>query len=295
MNLLEACLKTRQITASTLESTLREVLAASGPISEIALRDLWLSKLREHESLYPDGWYMPPPHGMFVQFATDTDPARVNNVSNRPPETWPRADVFLDRTRGIISAYASPVDRATGMIGDMCVMLYFGSNTDIQAHLAAALQLDYDVFEQLRAGMKLSEVADLTYQLLAARGYVNTVASPNDPTGTNIGHALPASDTGWSAEERAIFEKGDWNATKDMISRKRLFLNTSEHTRIPPNFAHTIEPRPELPNRPDLPASPYHTIVIWRDGHKQLITGFDGLFRLAGMDYMLAVGPGSNT
>jgi hypothetical protein len=60
MNLLparltDACTSTRQIASATLESVLRELLAKSDPISEVALRDLWLHKLRRHQTVYPDG------------------------------------------------------------------------------------------------------------------------------------------------------------------------------------------------------------------------------------------------
>ncbi|HEX3082131.1 MAG TPA: hypothetical protein VHQ86_02665 [Candidatus Saccharimonadia bacterium] len=286
MDLLAACHKTRQIAASTLEESLREALAKPDPVTEVALRDLWLAKLRGAKSIYPDGWYMPPPHGMFVQFATDEDPSRVNQTSNRRPEAWPRNDIYLDRANGLVSAYASPVDRDTGMIGDFCVMLYFGKSPAIQTHLAEALKLDAEVFERLEPGMEYADIARITYEQLEAHGFANTVASPTDPTGTNVGHTLPGADTGWTAAEKAVFAAGDWEATKNMMSHKRLFLNTSEHAKIPPTSGHTIEPRPEVPGHPELPAAPYHTMVFWREGTKQFITGFSRLFELAGMDYM---------
>ena len=286
MNRLGASVEACQIASKTLEQSLRELLASPEPISEIMLRDLWLKKMREHTSLYPDGWYMPPPHGMFVQFATDKNPERVNKISNRPPEAWPRPDIFLDRRHGLISAYASPVDRATGLIGDFSISLYFGDNPDIHSLLKQTLAIEIALYEMLQVGMEYVTIAQKCAEYMAEHNMYNAVASPSDPAGTNIGHTIPSADVGWSESELKVFERGDWDSVVDLISHKRVFVSATEHSRITATSAHTIEPRPMVINRPDLPMVNFHTMVVWQDGRKQLVTFFDDLFRLAGMDYM---------
>lgn len=286
MSILDASIETCSIAAKTLEQALRDLLMSDMPVSEVMLCDLWLNKMREHTSVYPDGWYIPPPHGMFVQFATDKKPERVNKTNNRPPDAWPRSDIFLDRHNGLISAYASPVDKASGLIGDFSISLYFGDKPDIQSLLKQTLALDNALFESLKVGMEYATIADACRKYMAEHNMYNAIASPSDPNGTNIGHTIPAADIGWNDAELNIFKTGNWEDICNLISRKRVFLNATEHTRIAATTAHTIEPRPMVIDRPDLPMINFHTMVIWQDGQKQLITFFDDLFRLAGMDYM---------
>jgi Metallopeptidase family M24 len=286
MHMLDACIATRKIATDTFTETLREVLATTNPVSEVMVRDMWLEKLRRYESIFPEGWYTPPPHGMFVQFATDSDISRIYRKSNRPPEAWPRDDIFLDRDRGIVSAYTSPVDRTTGMIGDFGITLYFGNKPEIKHLIKQLLEIDRLLFDKVAVGMEISAIATECAKLLKNRGLYNAVASPNDPAGTNIGHGIPASSTGWSQAELKILRSDDWQAAADMIAGKRFFMSTAENHRITANEAFTIEPRPLVKGRPELPMINLHTIVIIKNGRKRQVTGFDKLFDLAGMDYM---------
>lgn len=286
MKPLERSIAACRIAAETLEQSLREVLPGTQPISEVELCNLWLKKIRKHTSIYPDGWYVPPPHGMFVQFGTTDKPDRVNQTSNRIPKAWPRSDIFLDRQEGIISAYASPVDRTSGLIGDFSITLYFGDNADIHSLLKQTLDMDIALYKKLKVGMEYATLAKECAKYMEKHNMYNAIASVNDPAGTNIGHTIPASEKGWSQAELKIFKAGDWEAISNLISRKRLFISTLEHTRITETCAHTVEPRPLVIDRPDLPMVNFHTMVVWQGGHKQLVTCFGDLFRLAGMDYM---------
>jgi hypothetical protein len=284
MDRLDVCIRTRKLAASCLAETLRVVLERTEPVSEQEMCAMWLAALRRHSDIFPDGWYAPPPHGMFVQFGTATDPGRVNQTNNRVPKAWPRTDIFLDRDVGILSAYASPVDRQTGMIGDFGILLYFGRNEAVAELFRRTLTIDAQVFEQLEVGMTFAEVANQTLTGIARAGMANTIASTSDSAGTNIGHTLPAADTGWSEAEKSVIAGADWEKAAALISSRRQFLNILEETTITPTMAHTLEPRPGVPGRLDLPMVNLHTAVIWRDGKKQHLTDFDELFELAGMD-----------
>jgi hypothetical protein len=182
--------------------------------------------------------------------------------------------------------YASPVDRATGMIGDFGLTLYLGQNPQVKSMLVQTLAIDQELFAALRIGMPFSVLANQAAETMRRQGLFSALESPTDPTGTNIGHTIPASDSGWKPDEWAIFRQGNWAKTKDMISHKRVFINRSESSTILSDMAHTLEPRPQSFDHPDLPTVWFHNIVVWRDGQKQLLSGFDDLFSLAGMGYM---------
>src|SRR2546423_435467 len=106
---LEICKQTRKIAADALAVVLKGVLATDEPISEAKFRDLWLEEMRKSSEIYPDGWYIPPPHGMFVLFGTDDDFSRMVYESSRFEKVWPRDDIFLNRKKGLLFFYCSPV------------------------------------------------------------------------------------------------------------------------------------------------------------------------------------------
>ena len=65
---LAICKQTRKVSSDSLLRTLTKALGTNDPISESQFRDFWLSELRTHKELFPDGWYTPPPHGIGVLF-----------------------------------------------------------------------------------------------------------------------------------------------------------------------------------------------------------------------------------
>lgn len=283
---LEVLARTRRMAAGALARTLRESLAQSGRVSETSLRDRWLAYMRESGSVYADGWYMPPPHGMIVLFATDGHPDRLHHPSYRGAEAWSRDDIYLDRDRGLMMLYASPVDKSSGMIGDFGVVLYLGDRPEVRAHLARCLKLNSTLAQEVTPDLPLATVARRAHELIRSQGMSNTVVSTSDPAGANMGHTIPALVTGWTASERAVFERDDWSAIKDMISRKRRFVSLTETLAAGEAEAFTIEPRPSVDGQPNLPMTAYHTIMAFDQGKKRFITDFDELFALCGMDYM---------
>lgn len=284
---LAAAKATRKMAADSLHQALSDLLPGSEPISEVRLRDRWLTIMRSSGTIYDDGWYMPPPHGMAVLFSTDEDISRTNFEVLRPEPIWARDDIFLDRGRGIIMVYASPVDRSSHMIGDFEMMLYFGDKKSIKDHFAKVLALDYQVFQKVIVGMTLSEVTELAESSMSELGLVNNVVSLNDPAGTNIGHTVPSTDQDWTTEENAVFAQGDWKKSLDVIAKKRRFVNKTEQFKVQPGLGFNIEPRPLSKDDPSIPMASFHTtVLVHEDGRNELLTNFDELFELAGMDYM---------
>ena len=291
LNKLDICRSTRKFASRAFLETLKTLLSKNHPFSEKDLSDKWLSELRKNPQIFPDGWYIPPPHGMTVLFGTERDTQRVSPGVIRKEEYWPRDDIFLDLKNGIALVYASPVDRASGIIGDFGLAIYFGTNKRIQNHLKTCLNIDKKIFSSLKIGMKFSEINLFAYKLLIEIGLTSDAVSLSDPTGTNIGHTVPFSYEDMTIEERQILDSGvnDWEKTKDMIAKKRKFVNRSENLKITGSIAFTIEPRPYTKNDPEIPNVWIHTIALFKqNGEKELLTDFEEIFRLAKMDYMFS-------
>ena len=286
---LTACQKARAIAAQAFYTSFTDLLKSESLISEVALRDKWLAEMRKNPDIFPDGWYLPPPHGIGVLFGTEENYQRMDYQSLRPKDLWPRGDISLDRDTGIIYVYASPVDRKTGMIGDFGMTIYFGQNLDIKDHLKRCLDLNWQVLDRSQVGMTFADLTTFANDLFIKFGLSNEVISITDKSssGVNIGHTIPASYEDWMTEELAVFQSNDWQQILKIISNKRKFLNTVEPLPIKNGMAFTIEQRLTKPNNPSIPMSSFHTIaLIHQDGKKELLTNFEQIFRLVGMDYM---------
>lgn len=286
---LEICKQTRRIATESLYEVLKRFLAKK-TFSEIDLRDTWLLHMRKRNSIFPDGWYVPPPHGVAVLFAPDDKFQRVCPSSLRLEEFWSRDDILLDKNRGLVLVYASPVNRKSGIIGDFGLTLYFGKRLEIIEHLKKSFQIVQEIFAYIEVGMKFSDVARFAHRQMNKKGLYSDLLSPTDPAGTNIGHTIPAVFEGWNDREEEIIKSPDspWDDVKKVISKKRIFVNEIESFVIRPGMAFTIEPRPKVVNNPNIPMVWFHTIVlIDGEGKKELVTGFDELFKLTGTDYML--------
>lgn len=92
----------------------------------------------------------------------------------------------------------------------------------------------------------------------------------------------------WNDEEIKVFSTGKFKEIITLLNTKRKFLNAFEETVIEPGLAFTIEPRALPKERSNIPTIYFHTIAIFKqNGQKELLTNFDEIFRLVGMDYMI--------
>ncbi len=272
-NGFDICKKTRKFTAESLHKVLKKLLQGSRSISEVDLRDAWLLELQKNKQIFSDGWYIPPPHGIGALFGTLQEKERLNFPTLRDKNYWPRKDVFLNRKEGIITLYASPVDRRSGTIGDFGTTLYFGKNKNIQQHLKDIFRLNTQIFDCIKIGMQIKSLYSYASNLLQKQNYTNSGwISISDPAKINMGHSIPIMTGIWK---------------KDDISKKRIFLNRLEITKIQPGIAFTIEARLKSLSKPDLPTSYFHMIALVKEnGKKELLTGFENIFKLVGMNYM---------
>lgn len=273
----------REFAAQSFCEALGFLLKNKEIISESDLRDLWLSKLRKNKDIFEDGWYMPPANGIGVIFATDKESGRLHHKSLRTMVA--RDDVVLDKEVGIAYVYCSPVERKTGIIGDFGMTFYLGKDSEIISHLIKCREINRQIFERLKVSMKFREIFDIATGIIENSGLRNDVLSVTSPDSVNvIGHTIPGVDEEFTVDEKRILQNA-WNRACDMISKKRRFVGSDEHTAIKLPSAFTIEPRVKSDTKPMVS---YHTIAAFHEnGRKELLENFDDIFRLTGMNYML--------
>lgn len=281
--------QTRKIASDSLEKVLQEVLVSNSQISEKEFANRWLEELRKYSEIFPDGWYIPPPHGVCVLFDKGPEQIRTKFKSLRPEEFWPSDNAYLDRKEGLAIFYFGPVDRKNFIIGDFGLTVYFGQDSRVQIQLRRVLTIIQKVFEKIQIMMKLSEIYELMIDALKEEGLNNDWwISISDPTGINIGHTIVPTDIDWNQDELNFFNSNtDWSEKAKIISKRRVFLNSEESTTLKPGMAITLEPRPQSINNLTTPVVWFHTVgIFYEDGRKELVTDFDGVFKLAGMDYL---------
>lgn len=147
-----------------------------------------------------------------------------------------------------------------------------------------------EIFDFIQPGMMFSHTYNLAEDVFKKYNVTNEVVSVTDPAGNNIGHTIPYSDNDWLNEELTIIKSQNtpWKTIKNMISKKRVFVNSAEKTKCKNGMAFTLEPRLTDRKDPSIPMASFHTIVLIKEnGEKELLTGFDKIFSLTGMDYML--------
>ncbi len=289
LNALDICKQTRTYAVKSLYAALKPLLESETSFSEIQLRDTWAQELKKNSELFANGWYSPPPHGIGVLIGDISRDSRICYSSLRPESSWPSDENRYNKTDSIMYVYASPTDRRTGIIGDFGMTIYDGQNAEMVEHLKTCFTINQNLFNYAQVGMTLSDLYNYASDLFKQFAVTNQVTSITDPTGANIGHTIPFSYEAQSPEEKQLLEQGAsaWPAIVNMISKKRRFVNAIETLQIQPGMALTLEPRVVSQNHPDLPMSSFHTIVaFYPDGHKELLTNFEELFKLTNMQYL---------
>ena len=287
---IDICKETRAYAAESLFRVMQIILENNLEPSEWEVRDMWMKELWKNDSIFTDGWYCPPPHGIGVVIWTDQDneQSRLNYASLRPETSRPRKDIRLNTNSGIMYVYASPVHKDTGIVGDFGMTMYFGKNKEIISHLQSCRQIVQQVFNYVEPGLTFSELAKHMKTLLTDHGLNNEIESRTSPSpADDVGHSIPFVIETLTGSESEILAGKDHDEIAHMISRKRLFIRESTDDVIQPGMAFTIEPRPQVVNTPNIPMVSFHVIcVIYEDGEKELLTNFDPIFDLVGMEYM---------
>lgn len=254
------------------------VLSESSGKSELNIRNEITTEVAKHEEIFPEGWYAPPPMGVSV-LCDEAPFTRLQYETLRDEQYFPSADQYL-REGSVTVLYMSPVDRSTGLIGDIGLSLYPGSNSEIQDHIKTCHDLLIDAASMANVDMRFSELYSKIMDLFAVNGKkIGWMTTWHDPLGVNLGHTVPGSYG--ESPLRETFED-----TKEAIRSSRLYINQTETFAIPPTCAFTVEARlTDLEEK--MPNVLFHTIVVFENGERKILTNFDNIFQAVGMHYIV--------
>lgn len=276
---IETCKTTRALAAQAFADVLSEQKLTEKQFCEKVSKKLYTPPN------WQEGWYSPPPKGVAALFGPESEPSRVAYDSLRKEEFWPRDD-FAFSTDSLGYVYASPVNKAAGIIGDFGLTIYRGKNPKIIAHLNACLEIVQKTAEYAQVGMELREVHNHCQNLMAGKDFNSKrMLALNDKTKNNIGHTIPWTHEVATKEESEIIKGEDLEKLKNLISSKRLYLNQRETFKIPPTIAFTAEPRMENNNNP---LASFHVIIAFREGKKEIFGNFNPVFQALKMDGFIA-------
>ncbi|MGH3428009.1 MAG: M24 family metallopeptidase [Mycobacteriales bacterium] len=270
----------RRYAAQALADVLRET--RDGFPSETRLRDMWHERLTEDLTSCSEGWYLPPPHGIVLVIGDSPLFGRLDVPTFRPENAWPSPQHRL-RKDSLLSVYSSRVHRGTGVIGDFGCSLYRGADAAIRDHLRRVWNVTMGIAEEVSPGTTFTQLYDRAMELLRRESLMNNIYSVHDGCETNIGHTIPWSHEPLLDDDRLILTDGTPRQVADLVGRQRRFISPTESLEITSDMALTIEPRA---NRPGLPPAWFHVVVGFEEGRRVVITEFEPLFELWGMDYL---------
>ena len=277
--LIDAVIKTREITADIFAKILVDI----DKNSEIEVRKKILSEVKNHDELFPLGWYDPPAGGVGVLFDDQKPFKRLQFDSLRKSEYWPNeTSKFKKETVGMI--YFSPVDCKTNMIGDIGFSVYKGENAEIKKHIKICYSAILNVAEHAEVGMSFSELCIFAKQLFQNKfkitKWITLFLHPLSEDGVNLGHTVPGT-----FETNFDFGKS-FGEVRETIRTKRIFINSGEKFKIPETCAMTIEVRLADAEKEYLPNVYFHFIVCFDKGKKIILENFSEIFKVVGMNYM---------
>ncbi len=242
----------REVACLSLEKTLDE-LSCKDNITELKFRNKWVENMSECNDVFADGWYSPPPMGVAV--LSDN---RVNFDSLRNVEYWSGNNTI--NWDGVFYAYASPVDRASGYIGDISVTLYFGKDKKIIEHIRNCHEATMAVFNRMNECSTAGDLFRLSQRLFDEYRLKSTVISKTDDMPVNLGHTFPFLAK--SNTKKQLSEED-----KLTISRARRFLNATADWGFDNELQFTVEPQLISLDDPVMPKVTQHYVVKYIDGN----------------------------
>ena len=221
--------RARNIATSSLIKTLDELFGLEG-VKEKDLAARWLSNMKEDRDIYAAGWYCPPPKGMAVLTGK-----RLNFDSLRNEKYWPN-DTVIDWKEGYLYAYCSPVDKLSGLIGDMSVTLYFGEDEKVKNHFRNCRRAAEEIFEDLAKVKDPCELYRDSLKIFNDKGLLSNVISATDSSPSNLGHTFTYLKDKKDKKELSKEDIGQ-------LSHDRRFLNGEDDFEFEEGMQFTIEPQ----------------------------------------------------
>lgn len=281
---INSCIQTREKAAQSFVNLCKTRGLES--FSEKQLAEAWAEQLNKDNKIYHSGWYVPPPLGIGILFGQPTDYSRTKYDNLRKEEFSPQNEVrFSSESAAMI--YASPVNKADGIMGDFGLTVYTGSNTNVREHLKTGLAIVEKTAEFAQVGMEFREVNNYSQKLLKEHDLNNDrTAGYTAKIPKSIGHTIPFTYELPNEKERAVIRNEEFDALKELLRTKRVNLDAEEKFKIPTTVAFTTEIRAESNHNPNLPNAFFHLIVTFAGGKKEILANFNEVFQALKMDYI---------
>ncbi|MEM6781918.1 MAG: hypothetical protein AAF569_08660 [Pseudomonadota bacterium] len=265
-NNIDVLIQTRRHASNAIS----DILKTANGLNEKQFADALNTKLTSNPNLLPCGWYNPPPFGISVLAEEKNNLNRLLFDSLRKEEFWP-SDYPITKD-SILFIYCSPVDKNTAVFGDIGVTVYAGEDTLIINHLQKAFNVLKQVADYCEVGMEFRDICDYAQKVFKENNVNNDRAllltSGKDEF--NLGHTVPFTHELPSKDEQNIINSGQFEAIRDLISHKRIYVGPEESFKITDNCAFTIEARLEDNDNSNCPNNFYHLIVSFKDGKKEV-------------------------
>jgi len=278
---IRSSIETRRLASEAIS----KVLKNNKKLSEVDFQNYLNKELSGSKAVYPGGWYDPPPGGAGVLFASEKSPQRLAFDSLRKEEFWPKPDnYFEENSVGMI--YFSPLAKETGMIGDLGFTLYNGGNEKIKNHIKKSLEVLEKITEEIKIGMKFSEVYFLSEKIMNDCKVVHKHILPlyGNSTGKNFGHTFPWSYQEPTELELQAIESKNFGVIKKFLEKGRVYINEKEDFVIPDNVAFTVEMSVDDKDDPSLPSAFFHMLITFINGVKEIHGNFNQIFDTVGMN-----------
>ena len=252
-DLIDSVIRTRKIATEIAIQSLKNI----DKVSEAEIHKLILSKMSGYNSLFPKGWYDPPPDGIAVLFA-EAPFKRLQYNSLRNPAYWSnKENLFKKET--VASIYFSPVDKNTGMLGDIGFTVYKGENKKIKRHLKNCYKTILKIAKHVETGMRVSDLCLFASNLFKNKfkmtKWVTISSDPNQSI--NLGHSVPGSF------EKNFTFGNTFEDVKESIREKRVPLIETENFKFPKTCVFVVESRLEDLNNPALPSAYFQFFVCF--------------------------------
>lgn len=222
-------------------------------ISEKDFKNEWYNNLTKENNIIADGWYNPPPNGMAILFGN-----RVSFDSLRNERNW-ASDTIINWKEDLLYAYCSPVDKVSGIIGDISITLYFGKDKEIIKHIKNCYNAILKVFDLLDKVKDSRELFIASEKIFTNHKLKNCIVSKTDNTPLDLGHTFPKLENLQAKESLTEIEK-------QKISKARKFINAYSNWEFEEGMQFTIEPQLISTMNEKLPQISQHYLVKKENG-----------------------------
>lgn len=228
-------------------------------VSEIELRNAWLEEIGSVPYLTTNGWYDPPMTGAVILACSSSDVRRTHFRSFRDRD-FCSSDRAIDWSDGIIIAYASNVDRVTGIPADFATTAYFGSNPGIRRHLTRCFTACREALAGINVEWNANELYAHVHTTMLKHELDGKTWSTTD-NGYNYGHTLPSLVPSGSTTDIIMSRELATDLAVEMRNARR-FLSESASWKIADGEQFTIEPQCISPKNHSLPKVMIHYVAM---------------------------------